>query len=50
MNSCACDFCGECVQNCDRCPAGCQFVSIYNLNKMRIKYRAFRVKWEKGDL
>ena len=34
---CACAFCGECVQNCDRCPtAGCEFVSIYNLNKMRI--------------
>jgi len=23
---------------------------VNNLNKMRIKYRAFRVKWEKGDL
>lgn len=34
-----CLSCGYCVENCDRCPQGCEFLTIFNLNKKRINRR-----------
>ena len=34
-----CLSCGYCVENCERCPKGCEFLTIYNLNKGRINRR-----------
>ena len=34
-----CLVCGNCVENCQRCPQGCEFLTIFNLNKGRINRR-----------
>ena len=31
-----CIICGYCVNNCHRCPNGCEFLTIFNLKKKRI--------------
>lgn len=34
-----CIICGNCVENCQRCPQGCEYLTIFNLNKRRINRR-----------
>lgn len=34
-----CLVCGNCVENCQRCPQGCEYLTIFNLNKKRINRR-----------
>ena len=34
-----CLICGNCVENCQRCPQGCEYLTIFNLNKKRINRR-----------
>jgi hypothetical protein len=34
-----CVICGNCVENCQRCPQGCEYLTIFNLNKRRINRR-----------
>ena len=34
-----CLSCGYCVENCERCPQGCEFLTLFNLNKKRINRR-----------
>lgn len=31
-----CNGYGDCLQNCGRCPVGCEFIAAYNQNKKRI--------------
>ena len=31
-----CNGCGDCLQNCGRCPVGCEFIASHNQNKKRI--------------
>ena len=37
--SCGCTDCGYCVEGCERCPTGCEFLGRYNCNLNRINRR-----------